>query len=106
MGTYIVRRLIAMILMLLALSMIVFLLFKALPADPARADLRQVLHPAGHRAEPAPARARQAPRTSSTPTSPRASSWAAPTAPARPTFECPAPVPRLLLPRRARTSPT
>ena len=36
MGAYIVRRLIAMALMLVALSMIVFLLFNALPADPAR----------------------------------------------------------------------
>jgi peptide/nickel transport system permease protein len=36
MASYIARRLIAMILMLIALSMIVFLLFNALPADPAR----------------------------------------------------------------------
>ena len=36
MGAYVVRRLIAMLLMLVALSMIVFLLFNALPADPAR----------------------------------------------------------------------
>ena len=36
MGAYIVRRLIAMVLMLVALSMITFLLFNALPADPAR----------------------------------------------------------------------
>ena len=36
MGAYIVRRLIAMVLMLIALSMIVFLIFNALPADPAR----------------------------------------------------------------------
>ncbi len=35
MGTYIIRRVVAMILMLIALSMIVFLLFQALPADPA-----------------------------------------------------------------------
>ncbi len=35
MGTYIIRRIVAMILMLIALSMIVFLLFQALPADPA-----------------------------------------------------------------------
>jgi peptide/nickel transport system permease protein len=35
-GAYIVRRLIAMVLMLIALSMIVFLIFNALPADPAR----------------------------------------------------------------------
>jgi peptide/nickel transport system permease protein len=35
-GAYIVRRLIAMVLMLVALSMIVFLIFNALPADPAR----------------------------------------------------------------------
>jgi peptide/nickel transport system permease protein len=34
-GTYIIRRVVAMILMLVALSMIVFLLFQALPADPA-----------------------------------------------------------------------
>ena len=36
MGAYIVRRLVAMVLMLIALSMIVFLIFNALPADPAR----------------------------------------------------------------------
>ena len=36
MGSYIVRRVIAMFLMLIALSIIVFLLFSALPADPAR----------------------------------------------------------------------
>lgn len=36
MGAYIVRRVIAMILMIIAMSMIVFLLFAALPADPAR----------------------------------------------------------------------
>ena len=36
MGAYIIRRLIAMVLMLIALSMIVFLIFNALPADPAR----------------------------------------------------------------------
>ena len=36
MGAYIVRRLVAMVLMLIALSMITFLLFNALPADPAR----------------------------------------------------------------------
>ncbi len=35
MGTYIIRRIVAMILMLIALSMVVFLLFQALPADPA-----------------------------------------------------------------------
>ena len=35
MGTYIIRRVVAMILMLVALSVIVFLLFQALPADPA-----------------------------------------------------------------------
>jgi peptide/nickel transport system permease protein len=35
MGTYIIRRIVAMILMLVALSIIVFLLFQALPADPA-----------------------------------------------------------------------
>jgi peptide/nickel transport system permease protein len=34
-GTYIIRRVIAMILMLVALSIVVFLLFQALPADPA-----------------------------------------------------------------------
>ncbi len=33
---YIARRLVAMVLMLIALSMIVFLIFNALPADPAR----------------------------------------------------------------------
>jgi peptide/nickel transport system permease protein len=36
MGAYIVRRVIAMILMIIVMSMIVFLLFAALPADPAR----------------------------------------------------------------------
>ena len=36
MGAYIVRRVIAMVLMLFVMSMIVFLLFSALPADPAR----------------------------------------------------------------------
>jgi len=36
MGAYIVRRLIAMAAMLIAMSMIVFLLFAVLPADPAR----------------------------------------------------------------------
>jgi len=36
MGAYIARRLVAMVLMLVALSMIVFLIFNALPADPAR----------------------------------------------------------------------
>ena len=36
MGAYIIRRLVAMAAMLIALSMIVFLLFSALPADPAR----------------------------------------------------------------------
>lgn len=36
MGAYIVRRMISMVLMLIALSMIVFLIFNALPADPAR----------------------------------------------------------------------
>lgn len=36
MGAYIVRRVIAMVLMLIVLSMITFLIFNALPADPAR----------------------------------------------------------------------
>jgi len=36
MGAYIIRRLVAMVGMLIALSMIVFLLFSVLPADPAR----------------------------------------------------------------------
>ena len=36
MGAYIIRRLIAMVGMLIALSMIVFFLFDVLPADPAR----------------------------------------------------------------------
>jgi len=36
MGAYIIRRVIAMVWMLIALSMIVFLLFSVLPADPAR----------------------------------------------------------------------
>ena len=35
MGTYIIRRLIAMVLMLIALSMLVFGIFTILPADPA-----------------------------------------------------------------------
>jgi peptide/nickel transport system permease protein len=34
-GTYIVRRVVAMLLMLVALSVVTFLLFQALPADPA-----------------------------------------------------------------------
>ena len=45
MGAYIVRRVIAMILMLIALSMIVFLLFEALPATPPDS-------PAARRARP------------------------------------------------------
>ncbi len=36
MGAYIIRRMVAMTLMIIALSMIVFLIFNALPADPAR----------------------------------------------------------------------
>ncbi len=36
MGTYIIRRLIAMVFMLVALSMVVFFLFSVLPTDPAR----------------------------------------------------------------------
>ena len=36
MGTYIIRRLIAMVFMLIALSMVVFFLFSVLPTDPAR----------------------------------------------------------------------
>lgn len=36
MGAYLIRRVVAMVLMLIVLSMIVFLLFNALPADPAR----------------------------------------------------------------------
>jgi peptide/nickel transport system permease protein len=36
MGAYIVRRVVSMVLMLIALSMVTFLLFNALPADPAR----------------------------------------------------------------------
>ena len=35
MGTYIVRRVVAMFLLLIALSIIVFLLFAALPTNPA-----------------------------------------------------------------------
>ena len=35
MGAYLIRRMIAMVLMLIALSMITFLIFNALPADPA-----------------------------------------------------------------------
>lgn len=46
MGSYIVRRLIAMLLMLIALSMIVFLLFNALPADPARLTCGKACTPA------------------------------------------------------------
>ena len=62
MGTYglIHRRVIAMILMLVALSIIVFLLFNALPGDPARLTCGKSCTPAGHRGQPAPARARQA----------------------------------------------
>ena len=46
MASYIVRRLIAMLLMLIALSMIVFLLFNALPADPARLTCGKACTPA------------------------------------------------------------
>ena len=46
MGAYIVRRLIAMVLMLIALSMIVFLIFNALPADPARLTCGKSCSPA------------------------------------------------------------
>jgi peptide/nickel transport system permease protein len=46
MGSYIVRRLVAMLLMLIALSMIVFLLFNALPADPARLTCGKACTPA------------------------------------------------------------
>jgi len=46
MGSYIVRRLVAMMLMLIVLSMIVFLLFNALPADPARLTCGKACTPA------------------------------------------------------------
>ena len=46
MASYIARRLIAMLLMLIALSMIVFLLFNALPADPARLTCGKACTPA------------------------------------------------------------
>lgn len=46
MGAYIVRRFIAMILMVVAMSMIVFLLFSALPADPARLTCGKACTPA------------------------------------------------------------
>jgi peptide/nickel transport system permease protein len=44
-GTYIVRRLIAMVLMLIVLSMTVFLLFSALPANPARLTCGKICTP-------------------------------------------------------------
>ena len=59
-GTYIVRRLIAMVLMLIALSMVVFLLFAALPTEPGASHLRQGLHARHHRRQRAPARPGQA----------------------------------------------
>jgi peptide/nickel transport system permease protein len=46
MGAYIVRRVIAMVLMLIALSMITFLLFNVLPADPARLTCGKACTPA------------------------------------------------------------
>lgn len=46
MGAYVIRRLIAMFLMLVALTMIVFLLFTALPADPARLTCGKACTPA------------------------------------------------------------
>ena len=46
MGAYIIRRLVSMLLMLIALSMIVFLLFNALPADPARLTCGKACTPA------------------------------------------------------------
>ena len=46
MASYIARRLVAMVLMLIALSMIVFLLFNALPADPARLTCGKACTPA------------------------------------------------------------
>ena len=46
MGAYIVRRLVAMVLMLIALSMIVFLIFNALPSDPARLTCGKSCSPA------------------------------------------------------------
>ncbi len=46
MASYIARRMVAMVLMLIALSMIVFLLFNALPADPARLTCGKACTPA------------------------------------------------------------
>jgi peptide/nickel transport system permease protein len=46
MGTYIVRRLIAMLIMLWALSVVIFLLFSALPTDPARLTCGKACTPA------------------------------------------------------------
>lgn len=45
MGSYIVRRIVAMVLMVIAMSMIVFVLFAALPADPARLTCGQHCSP-------------------------------------------------------------
>ncbi len=61
--------------MILAMSLVTFLLFFASPADPAR-SLRQELHPGAHRAEPQGARLRQA-AAGHTATSSRESSSAA-----------------------------
>ena len=46
MVTYILRRLVAMVLTLVVLSMIVFLIFDALPADPARLTCGKSCSPA------------------------------------------------------------
>jgi peptide/nickel transport system permease protein len=46
MGTYIIRRLIAMVLMLVALSMFVFFLFSVLPTNPARLTCGKACTPA------------------------------------------------------------
>ena len=62
MGAYIIRRSIAMVGMLIALSMIVFLLFAVLPADPARLTCGKSCTPADHQGQPTPARLRQAAR--------------------------------------------
>ena len=50
MGTYIIRRLIAMVLMLVALSMFVFFLFSVLPTNPARLTCGKACTPAVIRA--------------------------------------------------------
>ena len=91
MGTYIIRRLIAMVLMLIALSMIVFLLFSVLPADPARLTCGKACTPADHRGQRAPARARQARRSCSTGKFVKGIFVGRTYGDGEATFECPAP---------------